>query len=178
MLGLGAAICAVLTSGLAGVLCEYLLKAGARHVTMSIRNVQLGVPSCLLGLVALHFQENEKLVNGGFFQGFTSWTWTVIVLHSLGGLLVTAVMKFADNLLKGFAMAASLVSACFFSVYFFHFVLTANFIFGALMVVLATFLYLLEDNFFGCKTRGSIDGATANDVGREQLSLKVILPSG
>ena len=27
-LGLGAAICAVLTSGLAGVLCEYLLKAG------------------------------------------------------------------------------------------------------------------------------------------------------
>jgi hypothetical protein len=92
------------------------------------------------------------------------------------------------------------------------------------MVVLATFLYLLEDNFFGtfsigvtlfigprcqmfcailncycnslrdifrclswtpatsmptgCKTRGSIDGATANDVGREQLSLKVILPSG
>ena len=84
VLGLGAAICAVLTSGLAGVLCEYLLKAGSRHVTMSIRNIQLGVPSCLLGLVAFHFQENEKLLSGGFFQGFTSWTWTVIVRHSLG----------------------------------------------------------------------------------------------
>jgi solute carrier family 35 (UDP-sugar transporter), member A1/2/3 len=87
MPGIGAAVFAVLTSGLAGVLCEYLLKAGSRDVTMSIRNIQLGVPSCLLGLVALHFQENEKLVNGGFFQGFTSWTWTVIVLHSLGWVL-------------------------------------------------------------------------------------------
>jgi hypothetical protein len=84
--GLGAAISAVFTSGLAGVLCEYMLKAGSRDVSMSIRNVQLGVPSCLLGLVALHFQEEEELLSGSFLQGFTNWTWTVIVLHSLGRL--------------------------------------------------------------------------------------------
>ena len=98
MLGLGAAICAVLTSGLAGVLCEYLLKAGSGNVTMSIRNVQLGVPSCLLGLVALHFQENEALLSGGFFQGFTSWTWTVIFLHSLGRVLRAIISE--SNLYK------------------------------------------------------------------------------
>ena len=59
----------------------------------------------------------------------------MIFFHSLGGLLVTAVMKYADNLLKGFAMAASLVSACCFSVYFFNFDLTANFMIGAYTIL-------------------------------------------
>mmetsp|Transcript_23236 Transcript_23236/g.37321 ORF Transcript_23236/g.37321 Transcript_23236/m.37321 type:complete len:359 (-) Transcript_23236:386-1462(-) len=147
--GLGAAICAVFTSGLAGVLCERQLKHGSSNVSMSIRNVQLGVPSCCLGLAALYLQNSEQIITGGFFQGFTYWTWTVVFLHSLGGLLVTAVMKFADNLLKGFAMAASLISACFLSVHFFEFVLTSNFIFGALLVVFSTFMYLADDNFLG-----------------------------
>lgn len=146
-MGIGAALGAVCTSGLAGVLCERLLKGGSGEVTMSIRNVQLGVPSSLFGLVALYLQDSEKVATGGFFQGFTYWTWMVVVLHSIGGLLVTAVIKFADNLLKGFAMAASLVSSCFLSVQLFDFVLTANFLFGAFFVVLATFMYLLEDGF-------------------------------
>ena len=84
IIGMGAALGAVCTSGLAGVLCERLLKGGSGEVTMSIRNVQLGVPSSLFGLVALYLQDSEKVATGGFFQGFTYWTWMVVVLHSIG----------------------------------------------------------------------------------------------
>jgi len=46
-------------------------------------------------------------------------------------------------------MAASLISACFLSVFFFEFVLTSNFLLGAAVVVVATFMYLLEDDVIG-----------------------------
>ena len=36
-------------------------------------------------------------------------TWTVACLHALGGFLVAAVMLYADNISKCFAMALSLV---------------------------------------------------------------------
>ncbi len=40
-------------------------------------------------------------------------TWTVVCLHALGGFLVAAVMLYADNISKCFAMALSLiVSRC------------------------------------------------------------------
>ena len=81
--GLGAAVCGVFTSGFAGVLCERLLKNGS-PVTMSIRNIQLGTPSCVMGIIALYLQDHEKVFVNGFFQGFTWWTWTVVVLHSCG----------------------------------------------------------------------------------------------
>ena len=82
--GLGAALGAVCTSGLAGVICERLLKGGSQEVTMSTQNVKLGVPSSLLGLFALYIQDWKQLTTHGFFQGFTHWTWTVVTLHSVG----------------------------------------------------------------------------------------------
>ena len=82
--GIGAALCAVSTSGLAGVLCELRLKGGSAHVTMSIRNIQLGLPSCLLGLLALLVQDSDEVFTWGVLQGFTRWTWTVVALHSIG----------------------------------------------------------------------------------------------
>ena len=46
-------------------------------------------------------------------------------------------------------LTASLISACFLSVFWFKFVLTSNFLFGAAVVVVATFMYLLEDDVIG-----------------------------
>jgi UDP-sugar transporter A1/2/3 len=151
LIGLGAATGGVFTSGLAGVLCERILKQrapGSPKVAMTVRNIQLGVPGLLFGFASVYLQDMDKVTSDGFFQGFTGWTWAVVVLHSLGGLLVTAVMTFADNVLKGFAMAASLIFACLFSAKFYGFVLSANFALGAGLVVLATFMYLVDDNAF------------------------------
>ena len=56
-----------LFSGLAGVLCEKFLKTG--NASIAIRNVQLGVPSFVFGLVALYNHGKESVVAYGFFQG-------------------------------------------------------------------------------------------------------------
>ena len=65
-------------------MCERLLKGGSHDVTMSIRNVQLGVPSFLLGMAAMYLQNSKTLMEREIFQGYTHWTWAVDILHSFG----------------------------------------------------------------------------------------------
>ena len=76
-------------------------------------------------------------------QGYNSLVWTVVLLQSLGGLVVAAVIKYADNVVKSFANSVSVVMIGVVS----YFVmddaqtLETNFIIGSLTVIGAAFLY-------------------------------------
>jgi len=58
----------------------------------------------------------------------------VIVLQAIGGLVVAAVVKYADNILKGFGSSISIVISCVLEFLFFDFHPTVKFILGALLV--------------------------------------------
>ena len=138
-LGLICCLCVTCTSGLAGVYCEKMLKSGSSN--MAIRNIQLGVPALILGVGAALISDGQRLSTDGFFQGYTIFTWLVILLGSGGGLLVTVIMKYGDNIVKTIAVAVSLVVSATASIYLFDFIPTMQFIAGSSLVVLATFLY-------------------------------------
>merc|ERR1711920_694159 len=80
-------------------------------------------------------------------------------LQALGGLVVAAVLKYADNILKCFGNALSIVLSCLLSAVFLReFVPDALFVFGTLLVLVATTLYsigvpdsvmLLTNNLLG-----------------------------
>lgn len=57
----------------------------------------------------------------GFFFGYDELVWSVVLLQSLGGLLVATVIKYADNILKGFSTAGSILLSCIASIYIFDF---------------------------------------------------------
>eukprot|EP00802_Teleaulax_amphioxeia_P019832 Tamp_20085.p1 GENE.Tamp_20085~~Tamp_20085.p1 ORF type:complete len:400 (+),score=77.68 Tamp_20085:39-1202(+) len=137
-LGLTCALMAICTSGFAGVFVEKMLKTTSNN--MSVRNIQLGVPALVLGLLGVLASDGSKLEDG-FFQGYTHLTWIVVCLHSGGGLLVTVIIKYADNIAKTIAVAISLVVSTALSIYLFDFVLTVHFAAGSALVVSATFLY-------------------------------------
>ena len=65
----------------------------------------------------------------------------IIMLQSVGGILVAVVVKYADNILKGFATSAAIVISCVVSVYLFDVTLSLQFIFGTVLVVLSIYLY-------------------------------------
>lgn len=65
----------------------------------------------------------------------------MILLHSTGGLIVAIVTKYADNILKGFATSFAIVVACIFSIYFFNFKISLQFVVGALLVMVSIFLF-------------------------------------
>lgn len=65
-----------------------------------IRNIQLGSFSLILGLMAVVLKDGAEVAERGFFSGYSPMVWLCISLHSLGGLAVAMVVKYADNLVR------------------------------------------------------------------------------
>ena len=64
----------------------------------------------------------------GFWHGYNSVVWGVVLLQAGGGLLVAMVVKYADNILKGFATSLSIIISCCASYFLFGFVVNARFV--------------------------------------------------
>mmetsp|Transcript_48979 Transcript_48979/g.66748 ORF Transcript_48979/g.66748 Transcript_48979/m.66748 type:complete len:293 (-) Transcript_48979:354-1232(-) len=138
-LGFVAVLTASATSGFAGVYFEKVLK-GAR-VSLWVRNIQMGVTSIVLSLGTAFIRDREFVVTNGFFYGYNGVVVSVILLQALGGLVVAMVVKYADNILKGFAASFSIVTSCIIEMIFFDFTPTMSFFFGALLVNASMVLY-------------------------------------
>ena len=139
-IGLIAVLIACFSSGFAGVYFEKILTNSSG--SLWLRNIQLGFFGTVLGLIGVYLNDWEKVHEGGFLQGYDSLTWTVVVLQGVGGLIIAAVIKYADNILKSFAASLSIIISAVVSGFFFHdFVLTLNFAIGASLVIAATFIY-------------------------------------
>lgn len=140
MLGVGAVLSACVTSGLAGVLMEKLMKQ--KGVSMWVTNIQVATVSMFISLAATLANDGASIWQDGFFQGYYYLVWLVIVLQAVGGLIIASVMKYADNILKCFANALSISISCLLSAMVLEeFIPSFNFIAGTGFVLLAIFLY-------------------------------------
>lgn len=70
-------------------------------------------------------------------------TWVVVVNQAFGGLLVAIVIKYADNIIKGFATSIAIVVSTILSIFLFGFQLQPLFVFGSILVISAVYLYSL-----------------------------------
>merc|ERR550532_2892697 len=98
----------------------------------------------MLALIGTWLQDGALIREHGFLQGYSALVWGVIVLQAIGGLVVAAVLKYADNILKCFGNALSIVLSCALSaVLLQEFTPDLLFVLGTLLVLLATTLYSL-----------------------------------
>lgn len=139
LLGFGAALSACCLSGFAGIYFEKMLKGS--NVSVWMRNVQLSLCSLPFGLMTCFITDNATIQEKGFFFGYDKFILYLIFLQAGGGLIVAVVVKYADNILKGFATSLAIVISCVASVYLFNFNLTIQFSIGALFVIFSIFLY-------------------------------------
>ncbi|XP_036389118.1 UDP-galactose translocator [Megalops cyprinoides] len=139
--GLVAVVVSCLSSGFAGVYFEKILKGSSASVWM--RNVQLGIFGTFLGLLGLWWNDGPAIAEKGFLFGYTPMVWGVIFNQAFGGLLVAVVVKYADNILKGFATSFSIVVSTVTSVYLFGFHVDLLFTLGAGLVIGAVYMYSL-----------------------------------
>ena len=102
-LGFLAVVAAAFTSGFCGVYQQKILQAGKTN--MWVRNAQMGLTSVCLGVVSTIAKDRQAIAERGFFQGYSKLVWTVIVIQAVGGLNIAFILKYADNILKGFAAA-------------------------------------------------------------------------
>ncbi|KAG6868243.1 hypothetical protein C0993_005943 [Termitomyces sp. T159_Od127] len=171
--GFLAVTAACLTSGLAGVYFEMVLKNS--QADLWVRNVQLSLFSLLPALTPVIFS-NRGLGGGGWFsalfRNFGLWAWATVAVQVLGGLATAMVIKYSDNILKGFATSLSIVLSFLASVLLFHFKMTSTFVLGSGIVLVATWLYnqpvsraglLARDAFLWSKARNEKHREDAGD---------------
>jgi UDP-sugar transporter A1/2/3 len=126
-------------SGFAGVYFEKILKGTPASVWL--RNVQLALVSVPFALVTCFVSEGGSIREKGFHHGYDALVWLVIMLTSLGGLIVAVVIKYADNILKGFATSIAIVIGCVANIFLFGVDLNLQFLLGTSLVVSAVWLY-------------------------------------
>jgi len=109
-----------------------------------MRNIQLALLGSFVAFAGAWWQDGDKIQLGGFLQGYSSLVWGVIVLQAVGGLVVAAVLKYADNIAKCFGNALSIVLSCLLSAILLkEFEPDSVFVLGTLLVLAATFVYSL-----------------------------------
>lgn len=156
--GLMAVTVACLCSAFAGVYFEFVLKRPTNDggearapVSMWMRNIQMAFFSICIayinmvrdsdrGVTGLLDENNAPIVKP-FMHGFTGWVYVVVMLQAGGGLLVAAVIKYADNVLKGMATGVSVVTATFFSTFLFGTSLSLQFALGAGIILVSVYLF-------------------------------------
>jgi solute carrier family 35 (UDP-sugar transporter), member A1/2/3 len=157
MLGLTCALCATVTSGVAGTFMEWAMKStkntSASDVlhtwepTMWTKNVALAFFGVVGSSIAMMTKDRAKILEYGVFNDFKTSLYFAIILQAGGGLLVGAVLKYADNIIKGFVTSVGVIFASLASVYLFNFVITSTFVVGAVIVFLSLHVYNSKRNY-------------------------------
>ncbi|EIW60215.1 uncharacterized protein TRAVEDRAFT_118484 [Trametes versicolor FP-101664 SS1] len=140
--GFGAVTAACFTSGLAGVYFEMVLKNS--KADLWVRNVQLSLFSLPPAIFPLLFQTYHPAHGGiwaNMLRNFGGWAWATVSIQVLGGLITAIVIKYSDNILKGFATSLSIVFSFLASVALFGFHITPSFVIGSSVVLVATWMY-------------------------------------
>ncbi|TFK30252.1 nucleotide-sugar transporter [Coprinopsis marcescibilis] len=178
--GFMAVTAACFTSGLAGVYFEMVLKNS--KADLWVRNVQLSLFSLIPALLPILYAPTP-IDSRGFildlFRNFGGWAWATVAIQVLGGLITAVVIKYSDNIMKGFATSLSIVLSFLASVVLFDFRITLSFVVGATTVLGATWMYNQppgKENKFsltGSDSKGSLEAKAPSNfliLGQQPLA--------
>jgi len=139
VLGTVAVVISAFTSGFAGVYFEKMLKGSTASVWL--RNVQLGLAGTVFGLIIAYVNDGAAMADRGFFAGWSTLATVIVMDHALGGLIIAVAIKYADNILKTFAMSLSIIVSSVLSIFIFGFSVSFVFAAGTALVLSSTFMY-------------------------------------
>jgi solute carrier family 35 (UDP-sugar transporter), member A1/2/3 len=177
--GVVVVIAACASSGFASVYFERLLKTDApvprpetperqpEASALLLRQLQLCMWALPFTFFSMLLLDGALVAKQGVLLGYDKFVWAAVVNSSCGGLLVAAVVKYADNILKSFATSVSIVLAAVLSTVLFDFVITPGFVVGTVMVTVAVFVYSTRGTI---KKEANEEETAASEPGASQLS--------
>lgn len=135
------------SSGFASVYTEKVIKAKrnqnvtCKNYSLAYMQVQLALVSLvIIGMYAI-FMDFDDITKHGLFMNFTYGATFSMFNSAIGGLIVAAVLKYADAVLKGYATAISVVMTGVLSMFLFGTQLNVIYFLGVLNVTAAVLLY-------------------------------------
>jgi solute carrier family 35 (UDP-sugar transporter), member A1/2/3 len=190
--GLIAVTIACMSSALAGVYFEKVVKTPSggtgdkqqKPVSVWMRNIQLAFFTILTALAQNVWTTASATpaassavatASKSYFHGFTGWVWLLVLLQAGGGLLVAAVIKYADNVLKGLATGVSVCFATAVSTVLFGTPVSGQFSTGALLILVSVYVFSnpIPVNFLRGK---SMSSSTPPSPSSSNSDMRPILP--
>ncbi len=138
-LGLFAVVVCTFLSAFASVYFEKILKNTQK--SLWLLNVQLATIGIFFSSLTILLKDSTKINQHGFFFGYDLLASSIIFIQAFGGFTVAVVIKYADNILKGFATSGAIIISCIVSMFLFHVQLSLQFCLGASLVIVATYIY-------------------------------------
>jgi UDP-sugar transporter A1/2/3 len=135
--GLVAVVVCASSSAFASVYFEKIVKQPS--TSLLVRNVQLSIASLFFTIFVYTQVEGKAL--SVFWTGYSPVVWLLVMVQAAGGLIVAVVIKYADNILKGFATSLAIIVSGWASFMWLDFAPTNAFLSGATLVLIATALY-------------------------------------
>ncbi|KAL1411649.1 hypothetical protein Q8F55_002614 [Vanrija albida] len=163
---------ACITSGLAGVYFELLLKSNSGSSPapdLWVRNTQLSLFSLVPAFIPIIFAgapDGMSWAEGvaSKFANFNGWAWGTVLTQTFGGLITALVIRYSDNIMKGFATSLSIIISFMASVALFNYPITFSFVLGAGIVLAATYLYNAPNSLPDVAPRTSVAVAPGSPI--------------
>jgi len=114
----GVVICVILSvlSASAGIATEWIMKKSSLKMDpLHRQNIHLYFFGIVFNFIGYTL---EKSPTEGFLDGYNFTTALVIMSYSFTGLTVSVIMKYADNMVKIYAVAVSMALTAVISVFF------------------------------------------------------------
>lgn len=135
-----------LSSGFASVYTEKVIKtqrpkAQIPKYSLAYTQIQLASMGLLTIGIYAGIMDYSTIVEHGLYHNFTKGACLTVVNSAVGGLIVAAVLKYADSVLKGYATAISVIMTGLLSMGLFGTQLHAVYFMGVVLVMIAVLLY-------------------------------------
>jgi solute carrier family 35 (UDP-sugar transporter), member A1/2/3 len=123
-------------------LAGFSMLIGLSNILMKMAVTSSSSSPTSAGLAQVHDGVTHSVPTAHYFlKGFTWSVWGMVLNNAVGGLCVAMVIKYADNILKGFACAIATIWAAIAAVPLFGFTLKPVFLVGMLVVLVSVLLY-------------------------------------
>jgi len=138
----GIIICIILSvlSASAGIATEWIMKKSSlKNDPLQRQNMHLYFFGIIFNGLGYYY---EKKPAHGFFDGYDTVTVLVVMSYSFTGLIVSVIMKYADNMVKIYAVSVSMALTMVLSIFLFpEFKATAQLLFGIIIISISVLMY-------------------------------------
>jgi len=148
-------------SGFAAVYTERVLKhsklvAHSQQDVLPYMQIQMALASLVIIWAFALVMDFPTIIEYGLWHGFDRRAVASVVSSAMGGLIVSAVLKYADSVLKGYATSASVILTGILSASFFGTTLDLHFVLAVVNVTCSIALY----GNLGSGTGAAVSNAT------------------
>lgn len=129
-------------SSLAGIYSEQLLKGSSDSIHW--QNIQLYSWGVVFNLAGMFVQDSAEISQKGLLGGYNGFTVAYVVSTALNGLVISAILKYADNIVRVYAHSLAMVVTMVLYTIFFHHPPTVQLLLGLVMVVTSMVQYNMK----------------------------------